>query len=53
MNNQSVLQLSSYKVAVFSSIALLACVSLSFVLMKSGLIVAIWAGLSGVSITLH
>ena len=36
MNNQSVLQLSSYKVAVFSSIALLACVSLSFVLMSFG-----------------
>ena len=37
MNNQSVQQLSPFKVVLFSTILLLACVSLSFVLMKSGL----------------
>jgi membrane-associated phospholipid phosphatase len=37
MNNQSVQQLSPYKVVLFSTLLLIACVSLSFVLMKSGL----------------
>ena len=37
MNNQSVQQLSPYKVVLFSTVLLLVCVSLSFVLMKSGL----------------
>ncbi len=37
MNHQSVQQLSPFKVVLFSTILLLACVSLSFVLMKSGL----------------
>ena len=36
MNNQSVLKLSSYKVVVFSAMALVACLSLSVVLMTSG-----------------
>lgn len=37
MNNQSVQQLSPHKVVLFSTILLLACVSFSFALMKSGL----------------
>ena len=37
MNNQPVQQLSSYKLVFFSTTLLLACVSLSSVLMKSGL----------------
>ena len=36
MNNQSLLQLSLYKMVVFSTVALVACLSLSFVLMTSG-----------------
>ena len=36
MNYQSVLKLSSYKVVVFSAMALVACLSLSVVLMTSG-----------------
>ncbi len=36
MNNQSFLQISSYKMVVFSTIALLACVSLSFALISMG-----------------
>ena len=35
MNNQSILQLSNYKVVAFSTMALVACLSLSFVLMTS------------------
>ena len=36
MNNQSVLQFSSYKMVLFSTMALLACVILSFLLMTLG-----------------
>jgi membrane-associated phospholipid phosphatase len=36
MNNQSVLQLSSYKMVVFSTFTLLVCAGLSFLLMTSG-----------------
>jgi membrane-associated phospholipid phosphatase len=36
MHNQPVQQLSSYKVVIFSAMALVVCLSLSFVLMSSG-----------------